>query len=79
MKTSPVLIKQLVLEYFKSTGQNLNFDSAVFYIQSKIQILPKHISFDFKKLKYLVTFFFSIALWKCYFSKNVIFRKENIS
>lgn len=77
MKTSPVLIKQLVLEYFKSTGQNLNFDSAVFYIQSKIQILPKHISFDFKKLKYLVTFF-SVLLCGSVISQKMSFSEKRI-
>lgn len=73
MKTSTVLMKQLVLEYFKSTGQNLNFHCLLNFFQSKVQLLSKTISFDFKKLKYLVTLF-SVLL-----SGNVISQKMSFS
>ena len=76
MKTSTVLMKQLVLEYFISTRQNLNIHDSLIYFQSKVQLFCKNIFSDFKRLKYLVTAFFSIAIWKCFFSKNIIFRKR---
>jgi len=57
MKTSTVVMKQLVLEYF----------------QSKVQLFSKTISFDFKKLKYLVTLFLVLL------SGNVISQKMSFS
>jgi len=77
MKISTVLMKQLVLEYFISTGQNLNFHYSLNYFQSKVQLLSKTISFDFKKLKYLVTLF-SVLLSGNVFSQKISFSEKRI-
>ena len=42
MKTSTVLMKQLVLEYFISTGQNPNFHYLLNFFQSKGSIIVKN-------------------------------------
>ena len=57
MKTSTVLMRQLVLEYFISTEQYHNFHGLSNYFQSKVQLFLKTISFDYLKLKYIVTLF----------------------
>ena len=77
MKTSSVLIKQLVLEYFIFTGQHVNFYYSLNYFQSKIQLLSKTISFDFKKLKYLATLS-SVLLCGNVISQKISFSEKRI-
>ena len=77
MKTSTVLMKQLVVEYFISTGQHVNLHYLVNYLQSKVQLILKNISFDFKKLKYLVTLF-SVLLCGNVISQKMSFSEKRI-
>jgi uncharacterized protein (TIGR02594 family) len=77
MKTSTVLMKQLVLEYFISTGQHLNFHCLLNYFQSKVQLFSKTISFDFKKTKYIVTLF-SVLLCGNVISQKMSFSEKRI-
>ena len=77
MKTCTVLMKQLVLEYFISIGQHLNFHCLSNYFQSKIQLILKTISFDFKKTKYTVILF-SVLLSGNVFSQKMSFSEKRI-
>jgi len=77
MKTSTVLMKQLVLEYFISTGQNLNIHDSLIYFQSKVQLFFKNIFSDFKRLKYLVMLF-SVLLSGNVFSQKMSFSERRI-
>ena len=77
MKTSTVLMKQLVLEYFISTGQHLNFHCLLNYFQSKVQLFSKTFSFDFKKTKYIVTLF-SVLLCGNVISQKMSFSEKRI-
>ena len=77
MKTSTVLMKQLVLEYFISTGQNPNFHYLLNFFQSKGQLLSKTISFEFKKTKYLVMLF-SVLLCGNVISQKMSFSEKRI-
>ena len=77
MKTSTVLMKQLVLEYFISTGQHLNFHCLLSYFQLKVQLFSKTISFDFKKTKYIVTLF-SVLLCGNVISQKMSFSEKRI-
>ena len=75
MKTSTVLMKQLVLEYFISTRQNLNIHDSLIYFQSKVQLFCKNIFSDFKRLKYLVMLF-SVLLSGNVFSQKISFSES---
>ena len=77
MKTSTVLIRQLVLEYFKTAAQNLNIHGSLIYFQAKVQLFFKNISFDFKRCKYLVMFF-SVLLSGNVFSQKMSFSEKRV-
>ena len=77
MKTSTVLMKQLVLEYFISTGQNLNIHDSLIYFHSKVQLFFKNIFSDFKRLKYLVMLF-SLLLFGNVFCQKMSFSERRI-
>jgi len=77
MKTSTVLMRQLVLEYFISTEQYHNFHGLSNYFQSKVQLFLKTISFDYLKLKYIVTLF-SVLLFGNVISQKTSFSEKRI-
>ena len=77
MKTSTVLMKQLVLEYFISTGLNLNIHDSLIYFQSKVQLFCKNIFSDFNRLKYLVMLF-SVLLFGNVFCQKMSFSERRI-
>ena len=77
MKTSTVLIRQLVLGYYKTTAQNLNIHGSLIYFQAKVQLFFKNISLDFKRCKYLVMFF-SVLLSGNVFSQKMSFSEKRV-